>query len=155
MIAARKEAYRQALARAQAEVDAVPKDDREARKQALFKRQQTRAALHPQEKEQSRQELKALISRRVMKRRDFITWLAGGAVATAGLGRVNRSYALRPEQSSEKRERVAVSTWSFHSYFHQTREKEFTWPGKLLDLREFPELLANRIISRSLLYCFG
>jgi hypothetical protein len=62
MIAARKEAYRQALATAQAELDAVPKDDREARKQALFKRRQARAALHFYEKERSRQELKALIT---------------------------------------------------------------------------------------------
>jgi len=62
MIAARKEAYRQALAKAQAEVDAIPKDDRDARKQALFKRRQARAALHFYEKERSRQELKALIT---------------------------------------------------------------------------------------------
>jgi hypothetical protein len=62
MIAARKEAYRQALAKAQAELDAVPKDDREARKQALFKRRQAKAALHFYEKERSRQELRALIT---------------------------------------------------------------------------------------------
>ena len=88
-----------------------------------------------------------------MKRRDFITRLAGGTAATAALGRVNRSYALRPEQSSEKRERIAVSTWSFHSYFHQTREREFKWPGKLLDLREFPELVADRYHIERLELC--
>ncbi len=58
-------------------------------------------------------------------------------LASAG-GRVGRS------SESEKREGIGVSTWSLHAYFHQTRPEGFKWPGKMLDLREFPELVVDR-----------
>jgi len=61
MIAARKEAYRKELEKAQAELEAV-KDDPTARKQAIFKRNQAASALNFYQRERSRQEVKALIT---------------------------------------------------------------------------------------------
>lgn len=61
MISERKEAYRKALEKAQAELEAV-KDDPKARKQAIFKRNQAASALNFYERERSRQEVKALIT---------------------------------------------------------------------------------------------
>ena len=61
LVVARKEAYRKALEKAQAELEAV-KDDPKARKQAIFKRNQAASALNFYQRERSRQELKALIT---------------------------------------------------------------------------------------------
>lgn len=61
MILARIEAYREALEKAQAELEAV-KDDPKARKQAIFKRNQAASALNFYRRERSRQEVKALIT---------------------------------------------------------------------------------------------
>lgn len=40
--------------------------------------------------------------------------------------------------------RLGVSTWSLHEYFPRTRSKDFQGAGKMLDLREFPEGVADR-----------
>ncbi len=83
-----------------------------------------------------------------MKRRDFLTRLTGGAVAAGlagsagGLGAATR-LAPRPEAGANLA-RIAVSTWSLHNYFESTREKEFNLSGRMLELLEFPELIADR-----------
>lgn len=93
-----------------------------------------------------------------MKRRDFLNRLAGG-IAAAGLGQngdrawaeverrtAHRARPAHPLRTAEdaKRERIAISTWSFHNFFQSTREENFTLPGKMLALLDFPEMIADR-----------
>jgi sugar phosphate isomerase/epimerase len=40
--------------------------------------------------------------------------------------------------------RIAVSTWSLHNYFPATRSKDFSLPGRMLEMLEFPEMIADR-----------
>ena len=65
--------------------------------------------------------------------------LAGGVAGFA-----SPSPASGQAPGAGKLQRVGVCSWSLHSYFPQTREKDFKWPGKILDLREYPELIADR-----------
>lgn len=51
------------------------------------------------------------------------------------------------------KDRIAVTTWSFHNYFPQTREKNFKWPGPQLDLRQFPAMIADRYGVHKLELC--
>jgi sugar phosphate isomerase/epimerase len=88
-----------------------------------------------------------------MKRRDFLTSLAGGAAGAALLGAADlvgevkrsrsRGRAARPHPS-DKRSRIGISTWSFHNYFRATRDKDLSLPGKMLVLLDFPEMIADR-----------
>jgi len=83
-----------------------------------------------------------------MKRREFLTRLTGGAVA-AGLagsaGGLGAAANLAPQpEAGAKLARLAVSTWSLHNYFESTREKEFNLSGRMLELLELPELIADR-----------
>jgi len=83
-----------------------------------------------------------------MKRREFLTRLTGGAVAAGLAGSAGRlgaaaNLAPRPEAGA-KLARIAVSTWSLHNYFESTREKEFNLSGRMLELLEFPDLIADR-----------
>ena len=89
-----------------------------------------------------------------MKRRDFLTRLAGGAAGTglwAAAGRddlaaqhatARRHVARRyvPDQ----REHIGISTWSFHNFFPSTRDKDSTLPETRLVLMDFPEMIADR-----------
>jgi len=85
-----------------------------------------------------------------MKRREFITCAVGGgaaAVALAGPG--SALWAAAAQRAAgptvgNKRHRIGVSTWSLHSYFSTTREKSSTLPGKMLELLDFPEMIADR-----------
>jgi sugar phosphate isomerase/epimerase len=93
-----------------------------------------------------------------MKRRTFLTRLAGGA-AVAGLAGTAggrwasaRSFDARAD-AEMKLSRVAVSTWSLHNYFESTRDKDFNLSGKMLDLLEFPELIADRYKVHHLEVC--
>jgi len=45
---------------------------------------------------------------------------------------------------AEKRKRLGVCSWSLHGYFPRTRPKDFKWPGEILDLRQYPELIADK-----------
>ena len=74
-----------------------------------------------------------------MRRREFMTRVgAGTAAVLAGTGiRGARAQA-------DRRNRVAVSTWSLHNFFESTREKEFNLPGRMITLLEFPEMVADR-----------
>lgn len=84
-----------------------------------------------------------------MRRRDFLARLAAGVTTArlAGgdgpLGVAAPAHASR-SSSNEKRQRIAVTTWSLHGYFQKTRPRNFKWPGKMLDLREFPELVVDK-----------
>jgi len=93
-----------------------------------------------------------------MKRREFLTHMAGGVTA-AGLA----VQSLKPADSAQgiaaplastgKRHHIAVSTWSLHNYFPSTREKEFTLPGEMLELLEFPEMVADCYKVHHLEFC--
>jgi sugar phosphate isomerase/epimerase len=43
-----------------------------------------------------------------------------------------------------KRQRIAISTWSFHNYFQPTRSADFSLPGRALVLLDFPEMVADQ-----------
>jgi sugar phosphate isomerase/epimerase len=93
-----------------------------------------------------------------MKRRDFLTRIAGGAAAAGMAGGAGDLWAAAQGHASglssdEMRRRIAVSTWSLHNYFQSTREKEFTLPGKMLELLEFPEMIADRYKVHHLEFC--
>ena len=92
-----------------------------------------------------------------MKRREFLTRLTGSAVAAdlagsaRGLGAA-AGFAPRAEADT-KLSRVAVSTWSLHNYFGSTRDEGFNLSGKMLELLEFPELIADRYKVHHLEVC--
>ena len=66
----------------------------------------------------------------------------------AGLGtKLSWGHGVSPVSNAsdvEKRRRIGVCSWSHHGYFPKTRPKDFNWPGKMLDLREYPELVADK-----------
>jgi sugar phosphate isomerase/epimerase len=81
-----------------------------------------------------------------MNRRKFVQNTAAGALA-AGLGaKLDWARAREGGESSgtQKLQRIGVCSWSLHAYFPQTRPQNFKWPGKMLDLREYPELIADK-----------
>ena len=90
-----------------------------------------------------------------MIRRDFLTRLAVGAGAFALGGELQGQTKHRPAgvSGSDKRSRISISTWSLHNYFQSTREKEFTLPGNMLALIEFPEMIADRYQVHNLEFC--
>lgn len=93
-----------------------------------------------------------------MKRRDFLTRLAGGAAATGLTGSVSNVPGAAPGQASSatatrRLSRTAVSTWSLHNYFSSTRDQNFTLPGKMLELLDFPEMIADRYQVHHLEFC--
>ena len=84
-----------------------------------------------------------------MKRRTFLTRLAGGAAVAGLAGTAGGRWAFprsfdAPTGAEAKLSRVAVSTWSLHNYFESTRDKDFNLSGKMLELLEFPQLIADR-----------
>jgi sugar phosphate isomerase/epimerase len=93
-----------------------------------------------------------------MKRRDFISLMAGSVAATSLLhdGRklwaAAQGHAARPP-AGDKRQRIAVSTWSLHNYFPSTREKGFSLPGNMLALLDFPEMIADKYKVHHLEFC--
>jgi len=90
-----------------------------------------------------------------MIRRDFFVRMAGGAAALAlggeprGETKHHRANVDRPD----KRNRISISTWSLHNYFQATREKDFTLPGNMLALLDFPEMIADRYKVHNLEFC--
>ncbi len=92
-----------------------------------------------------------------MRRRDFLTRLGGTAAAGllvdgARLWVAAQGHASRLSPG-DKRQRIAVSTWSLHNYFQSTREKEFNLPGSMLALLDFPELVADKYKVHHLEFC--
>ncbi len=81
-----------------------------------------------------------------MNRRKFLEFSAASALAAGLAAKFDSAHSaagIGQSAEAEKRERLGVSTWSLHAYFPKTRPKDFKWPGKTLDLREFPELIVD------------
>ncbi|HTS67464.1 MAG TPA: TIM barrel protein [Terriglobia bacterium] len=91
-----------------------------------------------------------------MDRRTFIRNTTLGALAT---GVASRSLWARPAgdgttgSQPDKLRRVAVTTWSLHQLFRQTRDSGTDVHGEMLDLRKFPELIADRFHVHNLELC--
>lgn len=77
-----------------------------------------------------------------MNRRHFLARSAG--VVTGWMGGTLMARSLLTGQGSPKRARLGVSTWSFHNLFPSTRDDNVPAPEKPLDLRDFPEMVADR-----------
>ncbi len=82
-----------------------------------------------------------------MNRRKFLESSALAGLAT-GLGSklawAHGASAVPSASDVEKSKRIGVCSWSHHGYFEKTRPKDFKWPGKMLDLREYPEVIADK-----------
>ena len=89
-----------------------------------------------------------------MDRRKFLERTASTAFATGLAATFGRpGAAAGPLTDAQKRERLGVCSWSLHAYFPKTRPKDFKWPGKMLDLREYAELMADKYHIRNLEVC--
>jgi sugar phosphate isomerase/epimerase len=93
-----------------------------------------------------------------MKRRDFLTRMAGGVAGTSLAESLSKVRAAAQGQAASastagKLSRIAVSTWSLHNYFPSTRQQNFTLPGKTLELLDFPEMIADRYRVHHLEFC--
>jgi hypothetical protein len=87
-----------------------------------------------------------------MNRRSFIRNTAAGALATQ-FGSVLAFAADEDPAGAGKMRRIAVTTWSLHTLFPQTKEKDAPPPDEMLDLRKFPELVADRFHIHNLELC--
>ncbi|HVO10373.1 MAG TPA: TIM barrel protein [Vicinamibacteria bacterium] len=88
-----------------------------------------------------------------MKRREFIRDAAVGAAAGAVASRLGLAPVAADDKgpSGEALRRIAVTTWSLHAFFPQTKEKDVS--GEPLELRRFPELVADRYHVHNLELC--
>lgn len=68
-------------------------------------------------------------------------WAHGASQATHAAHPAPRRTIPSPPS---KLERIAVSTWSLHNYFGATRCKDFTLPGPLISLLDFPDIIVDR-----------
>ena len=90
-----------------------------------------------------------------MKRRDFLI-RAAGSVSVLALGDplMGETKGRLPGVHLQgKRNRISISTWSFHNYFQTTRDKHFALPGNMLALLDFPEMLAARYNIHNMEFC--
>ncbi|HXX24319.1 MAG TPA: hypothetical protein VEO19_14315, partial [Terriglobia bacterium] len=90
-----------------------------------------------------------------MIRRGFLMRMAGGTAAVALGSELWAQTRHHPAgvHTFDKRDRISISTWSLHNYFKSTREKEFTQPGNMLALLDFPEMIADRYNVHNLEFC--
>jgi sugar phosphate isomerase/epimerase len=92
-----------------------------------------------------------------MLRRDFLAGLASGALSAAvgGCGNSFGSTGARPTAlpTTAKLERIAISTWSLHNYFHATRSSDFNLPGPMLALLDFPDLIVEKYKVHHFEFC--
>src|SRR5512136_420888 len=92
-----------------------------------------------------------------MIRREFLTRLAEGTILTGALSSADILKAATggpaPQAGADKLQRIAVSTWSLHNYFASTRENEFKLPGKMLDLLDVPQMIADKYKVHNLEIC--
>jgi sugar phosphate isomerase/epimerase len=91
-----------------------------------------------------------------MLRRHFLTRVAGAA--TAALADSGRVFATTHPRRIEPRvlpnlERISISTWSLHNYFHATRRSDFHSSGPMLALLDFPELIVEKYKVRHFEFC--
>ena len=74
-------------------------------------------------------------------------------MALGGELRAETKHRRASVERPDKRNRISISTWSLHNYFQSTREKEFTLPGNMLALIDFPEMIADRYKVHNLEFC--
>jgi len=89
-----------------------------------------------------------------VKRRTFIQDVAAGVLAagaSSGLGGAPAAGEEARGVGTDRLGRIAVTTWSLHAFFPQTKEKDV--PGKELDLRSFPALVAELYHVHNLELC--
>ncbi len=76
--------------------------------------------------------------------------MAGGMAVNAIAGRGALASARAAPQghasthAGDKRHRIAISTWSFHDLFKSKRDENAKALGKMLDVLDFPEMIAGR-----------
>ncbi|MFB3921759.1 MAG: sugar phosphate isomerase/epimerase family protein [Terriglobia bacterium] len=87
-----------------------------------------------------------------MRRRDFLTGIGAGAFAAGMAARARGLWAAAPP-AAEKLQRIGVSSWSLHNYFKSTRDDDFNLPGAMLELLDFPEMIADRYKIHHLEIC--
>ena len=68
-------------------------------------------------------------------------WPPGWFPASTWRGR----RATAEGRGADKLGRIAVTTWSLHAFFPQTKEAGLGVKGEALELRRFPELVADRL----------
>lgn len=96
-----------------------------------------------------------------MLRRNFLAQLAGGTAAVALRGAQSafavkhiKQKAPKPAPSvNSKLQRISISTWSLHNYFRTTRHSDFTLPGAMLALLDFPEMIVERYKVHHFEFC--
>jgi hypothetical protein len=91
-----------------------------------------------------------------MNRRTFIFNTAAGALAAELASQFQLARAAGDEAKgsrADKLRRVAVTTWSLHAFFPQTKEVGANVQGEMLDLRKFPELMADKYHVHNLELC--
>ena len=88
-------------------------------------------------------------------RRDFLARLTAAAAGLGGGGNAS-AYTTKKRRAPSpppKQDRIAISTWSLHNYFRATRETDFSLPGPMLALLDFPEMIAEKYSVRHLEVC--
>jgi hypothetical protein len=91
-----------------------------------------------------------------MNRRTFLRDTAAGVLAAGAASQFNLPRAAGEEakgSGAEKLRRIAVTTWSLHAFFPQTKELGPGVQGEMLDLRKFPELIADKYHIHNLELC--
>ncbi len=68
-----------------------------------------------------------------MQRRTFLFHTSFGLAA-----------GLRAQAPAGVSDRIGISSWSFHNYFSTTLDDKLPKPAKWWDLRDFPEMIADR-----------
>jgi len=91
------------------------------------------------------------MNRRKFLERTAMTALAAGMAPKLDWGRPFEGGGMSAGAAIMLR--LGVCSWSLHGYFAKTRPKNFKWPGKMLDLREYPELIADRYHVHGLELC--
>jgi sugar phosphate isomerase/epimerase len=85
-----------------------------------------------------------------MNRRELITRIgaaaaAAGAISAEPINLLAAIQAQDPKQGgSGKLGRISVSTWSLHNYFKTTRDDDFKGTGSMLELLDFPQMVADK-----------
>ncbi|MGA2983562.1 MAG: TIM barrel protein [Terriglobia bacterium] len=91
-----------------------------------------------------------------MNRRTFIGNTGAGLLAAGLASHFPWARAAGDEakgSGADKLRRVAVTTWSLHAFFPQTKEVGEKVQGETLDLRKFPELIADKYHVHNLELC--
>ena len=92
-----------------------------------------------------------------MFRRDFLARVAGSAASAVVCNTANAFARGKKRHAAPspppKLDRIALSTWSLHNYFHATRESTCNLPGPMLVLLDLPEMIHDRYQIRHFELC--